>query len=173
MSNYYSNPSEERKIMKLAESKLKGISNLFHGRHVVISEGERKEIFLVSDEIFKAYKLMVSKHPSSMGLFFGEYHNDDIRFSLPAITEYNRISDYHQVVIHRSAEQKFLYGRNLHSEVIVSYDKTLEKGDTVVVCNQKHEPLGVGIVTGDFKSKSRVQVINNLMDIGLYLRGKE
>ena len=174
MLNYYSDAAEEKKIIQLAERKLKGISKLFNNRHMLIAEGERKEIFLLSDELFKVYKeLEGKKHPFSVGMFFGEYVKDDLKLSLQAVTEYVRFSEHNRVLIHRDAEQKFLYGRNLHNKVIVSYDQNLKKGDTAIICTQKNEPLGIGIVTGDFASKLRVQVIKNMMDIGWYIRHKE
>jgi len=173
MLNYYSDAAEEKKIKQLAESRLRGISKLFDDKHVVIAEGERKEIFLVSAALFKAYKQMKSKHPFSLGLFFGELNGSELKFGLPAIEEYAKLSSYHKVIVHKNAEQKFLFGRNLHSEVIVSYDKALKLGDTAVICNQNNEALGLGIVTGDFKSEKRTQVIKNMMDLGWYLRHKE
>lgn len=174
MLNYYSDKTEEAHLKKLAESKLSGISKLFGNKKMLIAEGARKEIFLVSNELFEAYQRMKEKkHPYSIGFFFGEYSGDELKFSLPAITEYAKISSFHNVVIHRNAEQKFLFGRNLNSEVIVDYDKSLQLGDTAVICNQHNEALGLGTVTGDFKSETRVQVIKTHADLGLYLRNRE
>lgn len=174
MLNYYSDKAEEAEIRKLAESRLKGISKLFNNKKMLIAEGERKEIFIVSNELFEIYQRMKEKkHPYSIGFYFGEYTGKDIKFSLPAITEYAKLTDYHKVTIHRNAEQKFLYGRNLHNEVIISFDRTLQNGDVAIICSQNNEPIGIGIVTGDFRSEKRVQVIKNMMDIGMYLRHNE
>jgi len=174
MLNYYSDKAEEAEIRKLAESRLKGISKLFNNKKMLIAEGTHKEIFLVSNELFEVYhRMKEKKHPYSIGFYFGEYNGSEIKFSIPAISEYSKISSFHKVIIHPHAEQKFLFGRNLHSEVIVSYDRTLEMGDTVVICNQNNEALGLGIVTGDFKSQTRTQVIKNITDLGEYLRNKE
>jgi ribosome biogenesis protein Nip4 len=173
MLNHYFDANEAKLIRQLAESKLKGISKLFDEKHVVIAEGKHKEIFLLSSELFKVYKQLQSKHLYSLGLFFAEYDGSELKFSLPAISEYNKISSFHKVVIHKSVEQKFLFGRNLHNEVIISYDGNLRLNDTAVICNKHNEALGLGIVTGDFKSEKRVQVIKNTMDMVLYLRNKE
>lgn len=172
MLNYYSDPKEEQAIKEWAESKLSGISKLFEKQKVLISQGDHKEIFFVSDELMQVYKKMKDKHPFSIGFFFGEI-GKGIGFSIETIQRYANITDNHKVVINRRFEQKFLHGRNPSSETVISFDPELKLGDFAVVCNSLDEALGFGIVTGDFRSRTRTQVIKNKMDRGWYLRHRE
>ena len=106
MLRYYSDAKEEKRIKDLAETRLKGISRLFKNKRMLIAEGQRKEIFLVSEEMFRTYKKIKNqKHPFSIGFFFGEYNSKELKFSLEAVYEYAKISDYHKVIINRKFEQ--------------------------------------------------------------------
>ena len=174
MLNYYTDTELEKEILSAAESKLKGISRLFRNKKVLIAEGKRKEIFLLSPELFETYqKIKSKKHPFSAGFFFGEYSSGNLKFSLEAVYEYAKFSDYHKIKINRKFEQKFLYGRNPGSDVVTSYDPGLSRGDTAVVCNALNEALGIGVITGELKSKRKTRAIKNIMDRGWYLRHRE
>ena len=174
MLNYYLDSKEEKEIQKISESQFKGISKLFKDMKIIFSEGERKEIFLVSEKLFDTYKkIKKKKHPFSIGFYFGEVDKGEIKFSFESIDKYAKYSDFHKIVINRKFEQKFLHGRNPHNQSVVSYDTNLKKGDTAIICNSLNEALGMGVVTGDFDSKKRIQVVKNIMDLGWFLRHKE
>ena len=66
-----------------------------------------------------------------------------------------------RVFVNQKAEQLFLYGRDIFMKSIVKG----KKSGTVLVCNEKGEPLGIGKFEGE--------TLKNVVDLGFYLRSED
>ena len=166
--------NDKKYYAKMAERKFPGAAKLFEG-NIILARNNRVEIFKVSDELLKIYKLLREyREPYCFSNFIGEA-TKKFRISLMAIHEYVKLGK-RIVRINEKAEQLFLYGRDVFSSSIVSHTNDFDEGDYVMVCNDKGEALGVG------QAMAPAQIINelgdfiavkNLMDLGWYLRHEE
>ena len=174
MLEYTESKKEAEKLMQIADNKIMGISKISEGYNILIAEEHKKEIYFVSDELLKLFRIISKKkHPYSIGFYFGTV-DTDFEPSFGALFKFAKISDYHKVVISRKEEMRFLYGRDIRASQIRSFDKELKPGHTVIVCNKSNEAIGLGRVLNPIKPAKRSEIIiKNTMDLGWLLRRKE
>jgi ribosome biogenesis protein Nip4 len=159
-------------MLKSAEEKLPGISRLTNEKRVIFSHGKTKEVFLVSDELFKNYERIKPRHPYSMGLFMGE-QTRTFNPSLSTAAEYVTKVSGNKIIVNKKAEQHFLYGNNLEKQMLLSISPNLKKSSIVVVCNERGEALGLGVLTVNPEEAQPGKLfVRNIKNISAYLRNK-
>lgn len=149
---------------------LPGIANLMVGKKVISVKTEKEKVYLVSEEVFQVFKQM-KKHPYSLGFFFAEIKDEEVKFSLGAAEKYAKLKRK-TIVASKYGEEKFLYNRNLMKKHVVSCTEDVEEGDMVVVVNQSGEALGFGRAL--FSAKDRIKkegaLVKNLSDKGFFVK---
>lgn len=172
MRRYYTSKEEENEVLKLADEKLPGSSNLAKDKRVIFSHGKTKEVFLVSDELFKSYERIKPRHPYSLGFFFGE-QTRTFNPSLSTASEYAKSFSSNKITITQKAEQHFLYGNNLEKQMLLSISPGLKKSSIVVVCNERGEALGLGVLTVNPEEAQPGKLfVRNIKNISAYLRNQ-
>ncbi|NHJ86575.1 MAG: hypothetical protein FK734_14005 [Asgard group archaeon] len=140
----------------------------------IIGEGKWKEVFITTNENASLILENTMISPYTIGLTIGEIKNDYLLISLSGGQLIAKKSEK-KVIINQTAEQLFLYSRDIHSSSILSVDKTLQIGDKVLVMNEDDEFLGIGkieLLMNDLaKNENKDKTaIKNLIDLGWYLR---
>jgi len=172
MRKYYTDKKEEKEILVEAEMMLPGLSAVAKNKKLIFSRGKTKEIFLVSKELFNKYEQIKPKHPYSIGLFFGE-KTSKFCPSLITLFEYAKHTQKNKIVVTKSAEKHFTYGNNLEKQMITKICPGLHKGDFIVVCNDKDEALGMGLLTvPPAEAIPGKLFVRNMKDISAYLKNK-
>ena len=122
---------------------------------VIVIEGNNKEYYDMSEELFK----LIKSQPYSAGRYLGHYRHGILIPSFELMQEYVNKFDDDYIIIGDRAEQLFVYGRDVFKSSVIS-----KKGDgpLYIVCNKRKEVLGL--------SKFENNIYKNLTDIGLFLR---
>jgi ribosome biogenesis protein Nip4 len=174
MLKYTSGRAEDQKVIRLSEKRFKDISQMVSDKNILIASDKKNEVYLVSDDLLKIFNIIKSKkHPYTIGFYFGTI-NGEFTPGLETLYKYAKICNHHNVVISRKEEMRFLYGRDIRASQLRSFDKNIQPGEEVIICNKSNEAIGLGKVVEPLKKTNRSDVvINNLMDRGWYLRHKE
>jgi len=75
-----------------------------------------------------------------------------------------------KVVVDKRAEWLFICGRDVFRRGVIEVVGSSEKGDYVLVLNRRNECLGYGRAMHDLRQGKERIVIENVLDIGDYLR---
>ncbi len=105
---------------------------------------------------------------SEGGLLIGSI-DDGFAMDLQGAIIFARETRAQTVTVHEKVAHLFLYGRDVLSQSILAFDKTLNSGDHCIVTNPRHEALGIGLVVGRFKG-SGGRAVEPVRDLGSYLR---
>jgi ribosome biogenesis protein Nip4 len=76
----------------------------------------------------------------------------------------------HKVVVNEKASWLFVCGRDIFSEGIVSVQGSLRKGALTLILNEFEECLGFGRIASNFDAKDAKVVVENIADVGDFLR---
>jgi ribosome biogenesis protein Nip4 len=76
----------------------------------------------------------------------------------------------HKVVVNEKASWLFICGRDIFGEGIVSVQGSRRKGTLTLILNEFEECLGFGRIISDFGAKDAKVVVENLADVGDFLR---
>jgi ribosome biogenesis protein Nip4 len=104
-----------------------------------------------------------------VGRFLGEVKNGKFfpSFNLLAILAEG---EAHKVVVNEKASWLFICGRDIFGEGIVSVLGSRRKGALTLVLNEFEECLGLGRIISDFGAKNTKVVVENIADVGDFLR---
>jgi ribosome biogenesis protein Nip4 len=104
-----------------------------------------------------------------VGRFLGEVKNGKFfpSFNLLAILAEG---EAHKVVVNEKASWLFICGRDIFGEGIVSVLGSRRKGALTLVLNEFEECLGLGRIIRDFGAKNTKVVVENIADVGDFLR---
>ena len=104
-----------------------------------------------------------------VGRFLGEVKNGKFfpSFNLLAILAEG---EAHKVVVNEKASWLFICGRDIFGEGIVSVLGSRRKGALTLVLNEFEECLGLGRIISDFSAKNTKVVVENIADVGDFLR---
>ncbi len=94
--------------------------------------------------------------------------DEGFMFDLQGAVIFARETRAQTVTVHEKVAHLFLYGRDVLSQSVLAFDKTLHAGDHCIVTNPRHEALGIGLVVGRFKGSGRA--VEPVHDLGSYLR---
>ena len=104
-----------------------------------------------------------------VGRFLGEVKNGKFfpSFNLLAILAEG---EAHKVVVNEKASWLFICGRDIFGEGIVSVLGSRRKGALTLVLNEFEECLGLGRIISDFGAMDTKVVVENIADVGDFLR---
>jgi ribosome biogenesis protein Nip4 len=104
-----------------------------------------------------------------VGRYLGEVKNGKFfpSFNLLAILAE---SQAHKVVVNEKASWLFICGRDIFGEGIVSVQGSRRKGALTLILNEFGECLGFGKIVSDLGAKDTAVVVENIADIGDFLR---
>ena len=149
---------------------LPSVTNLMIGKRIISVKTEKEKVYLVSDEVFQVFRQM-KKHPYSLGFFFAEISEEEVKFSLGVAEKYAKLKR-RTVVASKYGEEKFLYNRNLMKKHVVSCTQDVVEGDLVIVVNQQGDALGFGraLFSATDKVKKEGALVKNLSDRGFFVK---
>jgi ribosome biogenesis protein Nip4 len=75
-----------------------------------------------------------------------------------------------RIVLDKKSEWLFICGRDVFRKGITKVIGSKRKGDHVLVLNSRHECLGFGRIIRDLRSETRGPAVQNMLDIGDFLR---
>jgi ribosome biogenesis protein Nip4 len=104
-----------------------------------------------------------------VGRYLGEVKNGKFfpSFNLLAILASRQAN---KVVVNKKASWLFICGRDIFSEGIVSVQGSRRKGALTLVLNEFEECLGLGRIISDFGAMDTKVVVENIADVGDFLR---
>jgi ribosome biogenesis protein Nip4 len=79
-------------------------------------------------------------------------------------------SEAHKVVLNEKASWLFICGRDIFGEGIISAQGSRRKGTLTLILNEFGECLGFGKIVNDLDAKDTTVVVENIADIGDFLR---
>ena len=149
---------------------LPGIANLMIGKKIISVRTDKEKVYLVSEEVFQVFRQM-KKHPYSIGFFFVELLEDEVKFSLGTAEKYAKLKRK-TIIASKYGEEKFLYNRNLMKKHVVSCTEDIIEGDMVVVVNQQGDALGFGRALFSAKeiAKKEGALVKNISDKGFFVK---
>ena len=125
----------------------------------------RCRYFLLS----KNLKAIAPRNFFYVGRYLGKVKNGKFcpSFNLLAILAE---SEAHKIVINEKASWLFICGRDIFGEGIVSVQGSLRKGALTLILNEFEECLGFGRIASNFGAKDTKVVVENIADVGDFLR---
>lgn len=160
-------PDEEKSAQRLFEAFEEGMWERIKslGEVRIIQREKEKALVLASKDIVRAYAPL---DPLHLGTELGTYEGFDVRLSIEGVLLLAGLTEKRTVVIAEKGEQLFLYGRDLFGPSVLKHDKDLKPGMLCIVRNNRGECIGLGRVTGPFRTESTC--VKNVLDLGSYLR---
>ncbi|MHA1268803.1 MAG: hypothetical protein ACTSPY_03350 [Candidatus Helarchaeota archaeon] len=139
---------------------------------LLVGEGIRKEIFLVSEKLYTIFlNIKKNKEPYFLGIYLGNLTDNKFDFSLNCLQLLNKFTNK-KIMINTKGEIQFIYGKDVQKRHILRVFDDLIANDRIIVINKKYEPLGLGLTLFPIRKNlqsNKIKIIN-LMDIGWYLR---
>ena len=147
-----------------------GIANLMIGKRIISVKTDKEKVYIVSEDVFQVFRQM-KKHPYSIGFFFVEIKEEEVKFSLGTAEKYAKLKRK-TIIASKYGEEKFLYNRNLMKKHVVSCTEDIVEGDMVVVVNQQGDALGFGRALFSAKdiAKKEGALVKNLSDKGFFVK---
>jgi ribosome biogenesis protein Nip4 len=117
----------------------------------------------------KNLKAIAPRNFFYVGRYLGKVKNGKFfpSFNLLAILAEG---EAHKVIINEKASWLFICGRDIFGEGIVSVQRSLRKGALTLILNEFEECLGFGRIVSDFGAKDAKVVVENIADVGDFLR---
>ncbi len=157
---------EEAMVRESLEAIEKTLYRRFLGdRRLGIVDGKRTEVVLIDATVFS---LPAELREGAMGGLRVGIIDDGFAFDLQGAIIYARETRRQTVTVTEKAARLFLYSRDILSESVIGFDKSLKYGEHCIVTNPRHEALGIGRVVGRFKGSGRA--VEAAHDLGSYLR---
>ncbi len=158
---------EEAALRENLEAVEKTLFRRFMGdrRLAAIDRSDHVELALVDKAFFDLPAEI--REGAEGGLKIGTL-DEGFAFDLQGAAIFARETRRQTVTVHEKVAHLFLYSRDVLSQSILAFDKTLKPGDHCIVLNPRHEALGIGIVVGRFKGSGRA--VEPVHDLGSYLR---
>jgi ribosome biogenesis protein Nip4 len=126
---------------------------------------QQGRFFLLNETI----KRLASKNFYYAGAYLGEVKDGDF---LPSFNLLNMIvkKKVNRINLTKKAEWLFICGRDVFVQGIAKAEGSKKKGDYVVVLNSYGECLGFGKILDDLDGKRKGPAVENILDIGDFLR---
>ena len=162
---------EEQAVLGFFEGVETGLSARVLGSHV-LAVAERDGIpfaCMVTPEVL-ALPEEVRGGAHSGGLVLGTLE-DGFHLDVQGAVLMARHTKSQTLRVTEHAARLFLYSRNVLGDSIVWADRSLERGDTCIVCNARGEALGLGTVVGNLKGPR--EAVRPIHDLGTYLRDQD
>lgn len=135
---------------------------MLEGKMYVL-EGKRRELFLLSDEIYKYIK-KIERHPFCVGLYLGEIKGRKCTPSLQLIVNFGKFAKK-KIYVKEKGEILFTMGRDILEESLLKEVGNPKEGEEVFVLNERNECLGI--------ARKEKGIYKNVLDIGWYIRHGE
>jgi ribosome biogenesis protein Nip4 len=122
--------------------------------------------FFLLDETIKR---LVRKNFYYAGVYLGEVKDGDF---VPSFNLLNMIAKKkaNTINLKKKAEWLFICGRDVFVQGIVKAEGSKKKGDYVLVVNSYGECLGFGKIVHDLDGKGKGPAVENILDVGDFLR---
>ncbi len=159
---------EEGVVREMLEAIEKTLFRRFMGdrRLVCVDREDSVDVVLVDKAFFTLPEEV--REGSEGGLRIGTLQEEGFAFDLQGAVIFARETRRQTITVHEKVAHLFLYGRDVLSQSILAFDKSLKAGDHCIVLNPRHEALGIGLVVGRFKGSGRA--VEPVHDLGSYLR---
>ncbi|MHA1238832.1 MAG: hypothetical protein ACTSSJ_06315 [Candidatus Odinarchaeia archaeon] len=149
-------------------------SQLIKGYKLIVGEGNWREYFRVSPELFQVFsKICAYRMPYSLGVYLARYFKNHYELSLESLRFIAPLTDK-KVWVSEEGERFFLYGKDIFKRSVTKISPTACAGDKVIVLNSKCEALGLGVLRIKPESfrdtKDNTIVVDNITDLGWYIR---
>jgi ribosome biogenesis protein Nip4 len=130
---------------------------------LVVKQQDR--YFLLSENV----KQLTSKGFYYAGAYLGEAKDGEF---FPSFNLLNIIAQKkaNKINVERKAEWLFICGRDVFGQGIAKVAHSKKKGDYVLVLNSHGECLGFGKILHNLERKRRGPMVQNILDIGDFLR---
>jgi ribosome biogenesis protein Nip4 len=162
---------EEQAVLGFFEGVETGLSARVLGRHAVaVVERDGIPFAVAATPEALALPPALRSGAESAGLVLGTLE-DGFHLDLQGAVLMARHTKSQTVRLTEHASRLVLYGRNILGDSILWADRSLEKGDTCIVCNARGEALALGRVTGALKGPR--EAIEPIHDLGTYLRDQD
>ena len=126
---------------------------------------QQGQYFLLNENI----KPLTSKDFFYAGAYLGEGKDDDF---FPSFNLLNMIAQKtaNRINLEKRAAWLFICGRDVFGQGIANMTGSKKKGDLVLVMNSYGECLGFGKILHNLDQKTRGPAVQNILDIGDFLR---
>lgn len=138
-------------------------SDITLDENLVLNKNDK--YFLVNEDL----KKIVSADFYYAGVYLGKTENNQFYPSFILLQMIAK-TNANKVAIDKKTEWLFICGRDIFKQGITQALGSKKKGDYVLVMNQHNECLGFGKILQDLNEKAEGAVIENLLDIGDFLR---
>ncbi|MBD3230484.1 MAG: hypothetical protein GF329_20055 [Candidatus Lokiarchaeota archaeon] len=137
----------------------------------LVGEKYRKEVFLVSHEIYDLYQdLKDYKNPYCLGAHLGNMRGNKFVLTLNGIDAISGFTNK-KIMLNQKGELRFIYGKSLNSKHIKKIYSDFNRGNEMIIINRLGEVIGLGKSLVPIKSPLKKKIkINNRLDLGWYLR---
>jgi ribosome biogenesis protein Nip4 len=170
--------TESQNIINIVEGILRSdvSTQIFKNKQFIMVSDRRKEIYLISKEdqylievlnkISKGVKCTPKHIKLKLGFLIKEKFKIGIE-SLPFLAPYTKAP----FILTPKQVNRFIYGKNilLDGKDEINNQGKLEEGQIVIVFEKSMIPLGYGKIV----KKPRARYLENLVDIGIYLRSEK
>lgn len=150
------------------------LANFIKMNFFIAGEGNWVEIFITNNETNSLLEINEQIKPYSVGLALGEIKGEEFHLSLGGAYEIAKHSTK-KIIINSDAEQLFLYQRNVLCKSIIFCNENYYEKERLLVMNDKGDCLGIGRLLLPAKElmkkeNANVEALQNLIDLGWYLR---
>jgi ribosome biogenesis protein Nip4 len=131
--------------------------------HLIVKKQNR--YFLLN----KSLKRLTSKDFFYAGTYLGKVKDGKFfpGFNLLSIIAHE---DANKIFVDKKTEWLFICGRDIFGQGITKVAGSMKKGDHVLILNSRGECLGFGKILRNWGRKSGNPVVQNILDIGDFLR---
>ena len=172
----------EKDLINLTLEKISSESDDLTAKlYISLTRGKNPSIYLVSDSLDQELqKFKDSDNLISTGLYFGFIRKGKVFISLEAIDYLygkNRLSTKVFLIVNSIGEKAVLYGNDVDKRFVIKEPKGLKEGDFLIVFNENHELLAIGISKVNYQKfqdlDQEEKVARTLVNKGSYLKRKQ
>jgi ribosome biogenesis protein Nip4 len=141
---------------------------------VTMSKGTTRIFYAIPTE----WMTSITEHSENLDIQFigkelGSIDKGRFRLSLQIINELSSLTDSF-IIVSRQGAEAFTYGRSIIRQSVLELNKSLVRGQRVLVLNENRECLGIAALSVDAPKLNRLGadklVAKNLVDVGWFIR---
>ena len=141
---------------------------------VAMTKGSTKLFYAIPTDWMKKFSdISESLDVHFIGKELGSIEKGRFRLSLHILDEMVEVTESF-IIVSRQGAEAFTYGRSLIKESVLQLNKSLVRGQRVIVLNENRECLGIAVLSVDASKLGRLAtdklVAKNLVDIGWFIR---
>jgi ribosome biogenesis protein Nip4 len=153
-----------------------GVTKKLLGNHVPVTmaKGTAKIFYAIPTDWMKRLSdISENLDIQFIGKELGSIDKGKFRLSLHVLDEIIEATESF-IIVSRQGAEAFTYGRSIIKESVLQLNKSLVRGQRVIVLNENRECLGIAVLSVDASKLTRLAadrlVAKNLVDIGWFIR---